>query len=322
MRAPRFWWHGGPVSLALAPLGWAWAAGAALRQTSGHAYRSRVPVVCVGNVVAGGAGKTPVAVSLARRLPGAHFLSRGYGGSASGPLRVDPTRHDHALVGDEPLLLAEVAPCWVARDRGAGARAAARDGASCLVMDDGFQDPSIVKDLSLLVVDGSVGFGNGRCIPAGPLREPVAAALARVQAVAILGEDRTGVGQRVRPLPVLRGRLEPESESAALAGVRVVAFAGIGRPEKFFETLRGMGAELIRTFAFSDHHPYSAVEVGHLIAAAEGGAATLVTTTKDFVRLPAHQRGHVAVLRVEVAWEDEAALDAVLAPVLARVAAA
>ncbi len=308
MRAPRFWYTGGLASLALAPLGAAWALGAILRERAGRPHRAPVPVVCVGNLVVGGTGKTPVALSIAHRLSGAAFLSTGHGGSLAGPVLVDPVRHDHAQVGDEALLLARLAPCWVARDRVAGARAAAAHGAACLVMDDGYQDPSLAKDLSILVVDGHVGFGAGRCVPAGPLREPVSRGLARADAVAILGEDRAHVARRVGGLPILRGKLEPEAEAAALAGRHVVAFAGIGRPAKFFDTLRSIGAQVIEARAFPDHHPYTPAEIGHLRDFAAAHAAVLATTAKDFVRLPPGVREDVAVVRVTVTWEDEAAL--------------
>lgn len=316
MSAPRFWYAGGPASVALAPLGGLWAAGAALRAAFGRPARAPVPVVCVGNLVIGGAGKTPVAISLAHRLPGAHFLSRGHGGNAVGPVQVDPERHDHRQVGDEPLLLARVAPCWVARDRVAGARVAAQHGATCVIMDDGYQDPSLAKDISLLVVDGHVGFGSGRCVPAGPLREPVGRGLMRAQAVVLLGKDRTGVARRLGELPVLRGRLEAESEAGALDGHRVLAFAGIGRPGKFFHTLEACGAKLVERRAFPDHHAYTPVEIGRLINDAEAQSAALMTTSKDYVRLPPHLRDRVSVLRVTVTWDDEAALMRALAPVL------
>lgn len=315
MKAPGFWYSGGPVSLSLAPLGGLWAIGASLRGAFGTPARAPLPVVCVGNIVVGGAGKTPVAMSLANRLHGAQFLSRGHGGNQTGPVQVDLQHHDHTHVGDEPLLLARIAPCWVAHDRLAGARAAAGDGATCVIMDDGYQDPSIAKDVSLLVVDGHVGFGSGRCIPAGPLREPIARGVARAQAVVLLGEDRVGVTKRLGRIPLLRATLEPETEAGALQGHRVLAFAGIGRPAKFFHTLEKQGATLVETRAFPDHHPYTPAEIGHLINAAESHAAALMTTTKDYVRVPPHQREYVTVLRVAVAWEDEAALMRVLAPV-------
>ena len=278
--------------------------------------RAPVPVVCVGNIVVGGAGKTPVAMSLARHLPGTHFLSHGYGGSERGPLRVDLARHDHRQVGDEALLLARVAPTWVARDRVAGARAAAEGGASCVIMDDGYQDPSLAKDVSLLVVDGHVGFGIKRCVPAGPLREPVEAGLSRAQAVVLVGEDKAGVTALLGGKPILHARLEPEADAGTLAGQRVLAFAGIGRPAKFFQTLQALDVELIDTRAFADHHPYTPAEIDRLAASAAAQEARLVTTAKDFVRLPPERRDEVEVLRIAVVWDDEVALARVLAPVM------
>lgn len=326
MKAPAFWYHGGLLNAflgtALAPLGLLWAGMAERRYARIKSHHARVPVVCVGNLVAGGAGKTPVALSLAEYLPGLNYLSRGYGGSLAGPVLVDQRHHDFSQVGDEPLLLSEMAPCWVAKDRLAGAKAAMHGGASCLVMDDGFQNPLLAKSLSLLVVDGPVGFGNGRCIPAGPLREPIAKGLARADAVVILGEDRTGAEALVQAkapgLPVLKARLETEMEAESLRGEAVVAFAGIGRPNKFFDTLEAKGARLVAAYAFPDHHPYHPTEIGELLAEAETHAAALITTAKDFVRLPKHAQEQVGVLKVDVSWDDEAALLRVLAPVLAR----
>jgi tetraacyldisaccharide 4'-kinase len=317
MRAPEFWQTGGLISGLLAPLGWLWAGGAGLRASRGGGRRAPVPVICVGNLSVGGAGKTPVAESIARLLPGAHFLSKGYGGSASGPLRVEPHRHSYRQTGDEPLLLAEVAPCWVAKDRVAGALAAAQAGARCLVLDDGFQDPSLHKDISLVVVDGHAGFGNGRCLPAGPLREPIDRGLRRADAVVLLGEDRHGVRQRVAPLPVLQAWLEPEAEAQILVGRKVVAFAGIGRPAKFFQSLERIGAQIVEGYAFPDHYPYHTSEINELTRAASHHSAFLITTAKDLVRVPANLRDQMAVLQMDVVWQDEGALLDILAPVLA-----
>jgi tetraacyldisaccharide 4'-kinase len=275
-----------------------------------------VPVLCVGNLVAGGAGKTPVVLSLAARLGArgraVHILSRGYGGSLAGPVRVDPARHSAAEVGDEPLLLAQAAPTWVARDRARGGRAAAEAGAALLLLDDGLQNPGIAKDLSLLVVDGGYGFGNGRVLPAGPLRESLAAGLARADAVVLMGDDRAGVGALLGAKPVLRARLVAE-RAGQFAGRPVVAFAGIGRNAKFFDTLAGTGARLVARHGFPDHHRYRAAELDRLGAEAEAAGALLVTTAKDAARLAPAWRARVAVLHVAVAWQDEAMLDALLA---------
>lgn len=322
MKAPRFWQADGPLPRVLAPLGWAWSVGASLRGAGRKPFDPGIPVVCVGNVVAGGAGKTPVALSLGHRLPRPHFLSRGYGGSEPGPLMVRPHEHSHEQVGDEPLLLAEVAPCWVSRDRIAGARAARAHDAAALIMDDGYQDPSLRKTVSLLVVDGHAGFGNGRCIPAGPLREPVERALARASAVVLLGEDRAGVATRIAPIlrdarPILRARLEPEVEATALAGRAVIAFAGIGRPDKFFHTLDELGARVVQAYAFPDHYCYQQSEITELMTIAATNGAALITTAKDIVRVPPQSRDQIGVLRIVVTWEDEEALQRVLRPAAA-----
>jgi tetraacyldisaccharide 4'-kinase len=312
---PEFWARRGFLSSLLQPLAWSYAAGAAARQRWTRPERLPLPVICVGNAVAGGAGKTPVVLSLAARLRArgrnVHILSRGYGGSRAGPLRVDPARHGAAEIGDEPLLLAEMAPTWVARDRVAGGRAALVAGASLLLLDDGFQNPRLVKDQSLLVIDGAYGFGNGRILPAGPLREALAAGLARADAAVLMGEDRTGIAARLRGKPLLRARLVPEA-AERFAGKRVVAFAGIGRPGKFFETLEGTGAHLVARHGFADHHRYDEAELSRLAAEADASRAALVTTAKDAARLQPDWRARIEVLNVAVLWENEAMLDRLL----------
>jgi tetraacyldisaccharide 4'-kinase len=291
-----------------------------MRRATPRPWRAPVPILCVGAHTVGGAGKTPTALALVAALQARgtapYFLTRGYGGTAAGPLRVDPVGYDAALVGDEALLLAETAPCWLSRDRIAGARAAVAAGAGTIVMDDGFQNPSLTKDLSLLVVDGGHGFGNGRVLPAGPLREPIADGLARADAVVLIGDDETGVAARVGRCQVLRAGLVPAPDAAELAGRRVLAFAGIGRPAKFFATLQALGAELAERRPFPDHHRYTTAEVDSLLGRAEQLNAIPITTAKDAVRLPKGARSAVRVLPVQLAWDDTGALDALLARVL------
>ncbi len=323
MRAPDFW-HGrggGGVAALLPPLGPVYGLAARARFAAARPWRASIPVLCVGNLVAGGSGKTPVALSLGARLTqrrlDVHFLTRGYGGRRAGPLRVDPGRHGAREVGDEALLLARCAPAWVARDRPAGCRAAAADGAQAIIMDDGFQNPSLAKDISLLVVDGAYGFGNGRVMPAGPLREPVEAGLARADALVLIGADGAGVVERVggfsrNSVPILRAKIEPGPEAARLAGKPVLAFAGIGTPEKFFTTLRDIGCRVEQAHAFPDHYPYDGGEVERLRKDARALDALLVTTAKDFVRLPPAARQDIEVLTITVEWEDEAAVDDIL----------
>lgn len=318
MRAPDFWDQ--PDSLAarlLTPLSHLYAQ-ATRSRLKRPGWKAPVPVICIGNLVAGGAGKTPVALAVMALLRArgidAHFLSRGHGGRLAGPVRVDPAAQGAADVGDEPLLLAQAAPAWVARDRAAGARAAVAAGAQTIVMDDGFQNPGLAKDLSLIVVDGGYGFGNGLVMPAGPLREPVADGLARAQAAVLVGADRCGalaaIGAR---LPVLAASLEPQ-DGARFAGRLVLAFAGIGRPEKFFETLRALEALLVDAVAFPDHHPYGAAEIAGLVERAQAQGATPVTTRKDWVRLPAELKSGIEVLDIALAWQDRTAIDRLLAP--------
>jgi tetraacyldisaccharide 4'-kinase len=318
---PEFWARPGLAQAVLEPLAWANAAAGAARRALARPWRAGVPVLCVGNVVAGGAGKTPVALSLARRLcaNGARpfLLSRGYGGTAAGPLIVDPARHGAAEVGDEALLLAQAAPTIVARDRVLGARAAIAAGAAFIVMDDGFQNPSLEKDLSLLVIDGAYGFGNGSLIPAGPLRESVASALARADAVVLMGGDEAGVAPRLHGKRVLAADLAPVA--GTLPAGPLVAFAGIGRPDKFFRTLAAAGGRIAARHAFPDHHPYAESELQRLAGEARELGARLVTTAKDAARLTPAWRARVAVLEVEVRWRDEATLDALLARLPGRV---
>lgn len=321
MRAPDFWRRDGLLPLLLSPASAIWRRRAAARIANASPVKIDRPVICIGNAVAGGAGKTPVAIAvgecLIRQGGNPHFLSRGYGGSLPGPVRVNPDRHNATEVGDEPLLLARYAPTWIARDRVAGARAAVAAGAGVIVMDDGFQNPALVKDISILVVDGGYGFGNGRVMPAGPLRESREDAIDRADAVAIIGTDEYGIeNMLINRKPVIAGRFVPVIEDDDLSGKPVVAFAGIGRPEKFFETLAGMGCKLIATRSFADHHPYSTDEVMRLIETAAAAGAVAVTTEKDAMRLPTEARDMVRTLHVMLEWRDPAALDTVLTPAL------
>jgi tetraacyldisaccharide 4'-kinase len=294
VRAPAFWWREpGATAALLAPVARIYGAVAAgrLRRAGG---RAGVPVLCVGDPTVGGAGKTPAALALARLLIAAgerpFLLSRGYGGQLAGPVMVDPAHHRADDVGDEPLLLAQAAPTFIARDRLAGARAAHAAGASVVVMDDGFQNPALAKDLAILAIDARRGVGNGRVFPAGPLRAPLEAQLAHAQAVLAIGEGPAAApvaaAAAARGLAVFHGRVVPDADAvAALAGRRVLAFAGIGDPAKFFATLAAAGIEAAVRRDFPDHHPYTGAEAAALVAEAERGGLVLVTTEKDLVRL-------------------------------------
>lgn len=310
MRAPAFW-HQRPGLLAwlLGPLGAVYAYGTARRLARGTPLRLPVPVVCVGNINAGGTGKTPTVIAIAQRLMArgvaVHILSRGYGGQMAGPVRVNERTHSAADVGDEPLLMAAFAPVWVAKDRAAGAKAAVQAGAQIILLDDGFQNPGLAKDLSIVVVDARQGFGNGRVIPAGPLREPVATGLGRADFVLSIGAERPELGQ----IPHLRGRLVPLHTGMIWEGLPVFAFAGIGNPEKFFRTLKDLGADLRGTVALADHQPLSANLLKRMGAEAAKLSAQPVTTEKDAVRLPPALRGKVLTLPVRLELADWAPLD-------------
>ncbi len=327
---PDFWWR--PPGLAatlLSPLGALYGAVAGSRMRRAGA-RAGVPVICVGNATLGGAGKTPTSIALAARLQarGAapFLLTRGYGGQLSGPVRVEPALHDAGQVGDEPLLLARAAPTIVAADRVAGARLAVREGAGVIVMDDGFQNPSLAKDVSLMVVDGASGFGNGMVFPAGPLRAPLAAQVARAGAILAIGE---GEGRRAAEatardagIALIGARLVPDPEAAArLAGQRVLAFAGLARPQKFAATLTAIGAETAEFRPFPDHHGYGEADAEALLKAAEADGLVLATTEKDFVKLKggplrAALARRAIALPITIAFEDEAAIETLLARAL------
>lgn len=292
------------------------------RRVARSGWRAPVPVICCGNATVGGAGKTTLALDLAERLRrqghAVHILLRGYGGMAYGAHRVE--RGDSSVaVGDEALLLAEVAPTWVGGDRAETARAAVAAGAEVLLMDDGLQNPSLEKTLSILVIDGPSGFGNGRVLPAGPLREPVAAAARRCQAAVIIGPDRRNAAARLpEGLPVLYAELRQDESIAALAGRRVVAFAGIARPEKFFAPLREAGAIVIEACGFPDHYFYVATELARLRQKAQLADATLVTTPKDAVRLPPAFLSYCTVVGVGLTWRDSDQIDGLLGKVMAK----
>lgn len=321
MRTPGFWFtppdRPGLLPRLLAPLGWLYATGTA-RRLRQPGYAPQVPVICVGNLSAGGAGKTPTVIALLDRLSArghaAHVVSRGYGGSLAGPVRVNEAQHRAEDVGDEPLLLSAFAPVWVAKDRAQGVRAAEAAGARVILLDDGFQSPAVKPSLGLVVVDANRGFGNGLCIPAGPLREPVATGLSRADLVLTIGDAAAQArfdaawGAAI-PVPRLRGELRPLAMGMDWQGTRVLAFAGIADPSRFFATLRAEGADLVRGEALGDHETLSDTLLRRLEAEAAATGAQLVTTEKDAARLSPAWRTRILTLVVRLQVADWSALD-------------
>ncbi|CAN7562056.1 tetraacyldisaccharide 4'-kinase [Phenylobacterium sp. LjRoot225] len=329
LSTPRWWYsrdrRARPVTRALlTPVSWIWAAVTARRIARTAPADPGVPVICVGNLTVGGVGKTPIVRALAERLAArgveVHLLSRGYGGRLEGPVRVEPKRHTGSEVGDEPLMLARDFPVWVARDRAAGARAAAAAGAQVIVMDDGHQNPSLEKALSLVVVDGETRegewpFGDGRVFPAGPMREPLAAGLARADAsIVLLPSDLAAVDAELAAMlaarPLLVARLEAAEPPPS--GPQV-GFAGVGKPWKVERALIAAGCDLADFAPFPDHFAYDEATLRALAARAEPFAAGLVTTEKDWVRLPPAWRERVAAWPVRAVFETPEALEDLLA---------
>lgn len=329
MKAPEFWnIPDGPLSkpllrTVLSPLGRVMAWATARRIKTATPYDPRIPVICVGNATMGGTGKTPVAIYLLKSLRRMGLnvvgLTRGYGGREKGPI---PVKSDHTSVdvGDEPLLLARHAPVWVAAGRDDGARAAMSYGAQAIIMDDGHQNPLVEKTLSLMVVDAETGFGNGCVFPAGPLRENLDASLARADAIILMKPSQDyEISERLRAQlkghVIIPAFLSPDSPPPS---GKLYAFAGIGRPEKFFNSLARAGGNVIDTESYADHYAYKDEDVEYLFRMASEDGAALITTEKDYVRLPKGYRRGITPWPVSVQFEDELTLRRLLHPVIER----
>ncbi len=321
LKAPKFWYHNaGIAQQLLQPLSYLYAVGVGLRKQVASSYKADIPVICVGNLVVGGAGKTPSAIAIAQLLLSlgrkVHFLTRGYGGKTQGPLLVDAHQHSAREVGDEALLLAKIAPTWVSADRVSGAKAAQLAGAELLIMDDGMQNPYLHKDIALVVVDGQQGFGNCKVLPAGPLRESIAQGLGRAQGVILVGKDSCDIKSTLGQLPILKCQIVPDQDSiAAVEGKRLWAFAGLGFPEKFFAMLESQGGRLIERVIFPDHYQYLEDDLQKLVADAKKHNATLVTTAKDLAKIPEKFHPSILEFRINMQFDDPSLLKAILGTV-------
>lgn len=309
-KSPNFWKKKSFLSYVLLPVAWIYLKISRLKMRSVRSYKLSKPVICVGNLVMGGAGKTPTVIALVAMLKKMghtpHILSRGYGAIVKGLQKVDPERHHYLEVGDEPLMLSQFAPTWVCPNRIKAGKAAIKNGATVLIMDDGFQNKALEKDLNLLVVDSIQGFGNKEVFPAGPLREPVTSGLNRADAVFFIsGGGRSAAANKASSLGVdhafkasFINLTEPTQK-----GERVFAFSGIGYPEKFRLTLKRAGYKLVEFASFADHYPYTIVDMDRLLKASEIKKAQLMTTSKDFIRIPTPYKENVQVFKINLQFE-------------------
>ena len=320
MKTPSFWHADGFIPKLLEPLAQLYKCLSFLERSLRSKTKIDIPVLCIGNLVSGGAGKTPIALSIGQKLNVKHnisFLTRGYGGIEAGPIEVNPDEHSSYEVGDEALILSEVGPTWVSRNRTAGAIAAKNAGFEIVIMDDGFQHTSLVKTLSFVIIDGPYGFGNGRLIPAGPLREPIYSGLKRADVIVLVGEVNPSIIELLpNNKPLLRASLVPAEMDIQLSNNNVIGFAGIGRPTKFLETLEKMGLDVIDFVAFPDHYRFRESEIRELYEKATEVDAILVTTFKDMKRVPKNVAHLCQPIGITVVWEDDSEIQQLLDSVI------
>ena len=320
MKTPSFWHADGFIPKLLEPLAQLYKFLSFLERSLGSKTKIDIPVLCIGNIVSGGAGKTPIALSIGQKLNVKHnisFLTRGYGGIEAGPIKVNPDAHSSYEVGDEALILSEVGSTWVSRNRTAGAIAAKNAGFEIVIMDDGFQHTSLVKTLSFVIIDGPYGFGNGRLIPAGPLREPIYSGLKRADVIVLVGEVNHSLIELLpNNKPLLRASLVPNEMGIQLSNSNVIGFAGIGRPTKFRETLEKMDLNIIDFVPFPDHYRFRESEIRELYEKATEVDAILVTTVKDMKRVPKSVAHLCQPIGITVVWEDDSEIQQLLDSVI------
>ncbi|WP_417428069.1 tetraacyldisaccharide 4'-kinase [Kiloniella sp.] len=327
MRTPEFWNHRGLISTLLLPLSGFYYLGSILRQKLASPTKVDVPVICIGNLTAGGSGKTPITLSLANTLQqmgkNPHIVSSGYGGSQEGPLRVLPSQHSAREVGDEPLMMAlansQTTPVWVSKKRIDGARAAIKEGANVILLDDGFQNPALQKDLSIIVVDNKIGFSNNRLIPSGPLRENITDGLKRADAIFIIKQPDETINPELADIfdgkDVSNVTITPADKTiqATLKQKNIFAFAGIGYPQKFYSTLKDYSAKICGTKDFPDHHQYTESDLKQIMSLARGSDADAIfTTEKDFVKIPETYKDKISCLPIHAVWDNPQFINSLL----------
>lgn len=327
MRTPEFWKHRGLISSLLLPLSGFYYLGSILRQKLASPTKVDVPVICIGNLTAGGSGKTPITLSLASSLQqmgkNPHIVSRGYGGTQEGPLRVLPSQHSARDVGDEPLMMAlaqsQTTPVWVSKNRVAGAKSAIKEGANVILLDDGFQNPALQKDLSIIVVDNKTGFSNGRLIPSGPLRESITNGIKRADAVFIIKQPNETINPELATIFATKAvssvTIKPadETNQLELKNKKIFAFAGIGYPQKFYNTLENLSAQICGTTDFPDHHQYSKNDLDKILSLSrKAGADGIFTTEKDFVKIPETFKEKISYLPIHAVWDNPQFINSLL----------
>jgi tetraacyldisaccharide 4'-kinase len=311
LKAPKFWYLKKVTLLSqiLYPLSLLFRLGTKLRNITSHAERFSFPVICIGNIVVGGAGKTPVAIKIAEILKIAgykpHFISKGYAGLVKKSTLVE-LWHSPKSVGDEPLLLSQIAPTWVGIDRNNSIQLAKNKGADCIIMDDGFQNPTIHKDFSIIVINASQEFGNEKVMPAGPLRENIKKGLSRTNLIIVIGEIKDSLQKNIPAhIPIIQAKFKINNENKIFKGQKITAFAGIAYPEKFFTSLKEQGGKIIKEITYPDHHIYDENDLLSLAEIANKTQSILVSTQKDFVRIPKSYRALVNTLEGKISFEKE-----------------
>jgi len=307
IKTPHFWTELSWQSVILFPVSYIWRFGHYAQQKILNTKETEIPVICVGNLTVGGSGKTPVVITLCRFLSGigksTSILTRGFGGKEKGPIFVSTNLHQSLDVGDEPLMMAHSLDVCVSRNRPLGANHILdKKKYDCIVMDDGLQNPTLKKDLNIAVFDGKFGIGNGFLLPAGPMRQKLEVGIQNIDLVIFNGKDETGLGQKIPPhIPIFTGELQPDEEIVEkMKNRRVYGFAGIGNPSRFFKTLNDIGADLVGEAHFADHHPYTDADLTQLYEEAMQSGAELVTTQKDWMRLPTDWRDRVLTVPVRI----------------------